>query len=84
MKLLTLNFLTCAVKSCKTQPSSFPLHPRDAELVIEESDINLPFLQNILPRLMWTELGVICKEVRVSQTPLLAHLCCARLSGQKW
>lgn len=63
MKVLTLNFLTCAIKTCKTQASSFPLHPKDSELEIVEADINLPFLKNILPRLMWEELRVICKEV---------------------
>jgi multifunctional methyltransferase subunit TRM112 len=64
MKLLTLNFLTCAIKTCKTNPASFPLHPRDSELEIQEADINLPFLKNILPRLMWEEIRTICKEVR--------------------
>jgi multifunctional methyltransferase subunit TRM112 len=63
MKLLTLNFLTCAIKTCKTNPLSFPLHPRDAELEIQEADINLPFLKNILPRLMWEEIRVIAREV---------------------
>lgn len=63
MKLLTLNFLTCAVKTCKTQAASFPLHPQDSELEIVEADMNLPFLRNILPRLMWEELRTICKEV---------------------
>jgi multifunctional methyltransferase subunit TRM112 len=63
MKLLTLNFLTCAIKTCKTNPASFPLHPRDAELEIVEADVNLPFLKNILPRLMWEELRGICKEI---------------------
>lgn len=64
MKLLTLNFLTCAIKTCKTNPLSFPLHPRDAELEIQEADLNLPFLKNILPRLMWDEICVIAQEVR--------------------
>ena len=64
MKLITLNFLTCSVKTCKTNVASFPLHPRDAELEILEADINLPFLTNILPRLMWPELRTICGEVR--------------------
>jgi multifunctional methyltransferase subunit TRM112 len=64
MKLLTLNFLTCAIKTCKTNPASFPLHPRDAELEIVEADVNLAFLKNILPRLMWNELRGICSEVR--------------------
>ena len=64
MKLLTLNFLTCAIKTCKTNPASFPLHPRDAELEIVEADVNLAFLKNILPRIMWDELRGICSEVR--------------------
>lgn len=68
MKLLTLNFLTCAIKTCKTNPASFPLHPRDAELEIVEGDINLPFLKNILPRLMWEELKTICSEVCIRST----------------
>ena len=68
MKLLTLNFLTCAIKTCKTQSTSFPLHPRDAELEIQESDVNLPFLKNILPRLMWDDLRTISKEVRLHRT----------------
>jgi multifunctional methyltransferase subunit TRM112 len=63
MKLLTLNFLTCAIKTCKTNPLSFPLHPRDAELEIQEAEINLRFLKNILPRLMWEEIRVIAREV---------------------
>jgi len=69
MKLLTLNFLTCAIKACKTSPASFPLHPRDAELEIVETDFNLPFLKNILPRLMWDELRTIASEVRPSPHP---------------
>ena len=64
MKLLTLNFLTCAIKACKSSPTSFPLPPREAELAIIESDINLPFLKNILPRLMWEEMRGIAAEVR--------------------
>ncbi|PSN60398.1 Trm112p-domain-containing protein [Corynespora cassiicola Philippines] len=69
MKLLTLNFLTCAIKSCKTSPASFPLHPRDAELEIVEADFNLAFLQNILPRLMWEELRGIAKELGLPDLP---------------
>lgn len=64
MKILTLNFLTCAIKSCKTSPNSFPLHPRDAELATSELPYNPIFIRNILPRLHWeatlttaTELG---------------------------
>ncbi|KAF1964993.1 Trm112p-domain-containing protein [Bimuria novae-zelandiae CBS 107.79] len=69
MKLLTLNFLTCAIKACKSSPASFPLHPRDVELEIVESDINLPFLKNILPRLMWAELRTIAAELGLPELP---------------
>ncbi|KAK7179726.1 adomet-dependent trna methyltransferase complex subunit [Paraphaeosphaeria sporulosa] len=64
MKLITLNFVTCALKSCKSSPASFPLHPRDATLEVIETDLNLAFLKNILPRLEWNELCVITAEVR--------------------
>ncbi|KAF2259846.1 Trm112p-domain-containing protein [Lojkania enalia] len=69
MKLLTLNFLTCAIKTCKTSPSSFPLHPQDAELEIVESDVNMAFLRNILPRLMWEELRGITRELGLPELP---------------
>ena len=65
MKLLTLNFLTCARRDCKTSPDAFPLHPREAELEIVETEINLKFLANILPRVEWEALRKICEEVRV-------------------
>ncbi len=38
MKILTVNFLTCAIKKCKSSPLSFPLHFKDAELVVERGD----------------------------------------------
>ena len=66
MKLLTLNFLTCARKSCKTSTAAFPLHPREAELEIVETEINPKFLVNILPRVEWDALKTICQEVRPS------------------
>ncbi|KAI4642377.1 hypothetical protein J4E93_007525 [Alternaria ventricosa] len=72
MKLLTLNFLTCAIKTCKTNPASFPLHPRDAELEIVEADVNLAFLKNILSRIMWDELRGICSELGLSELPATA------------
>lgn len=76
MKLLTLNFLTCAIKTCKTSTASFPLHPRDAELEIVEAELNLKFLENILPRLMWDELRVVAEEVCPKQPILLDKVKC--------
>ncbi|KAH7131942.1 hypothetical protein B0J11DRAFT_520398 [Dendryphion nanum] len=69
MKLLTLNFLTCALKSCKSSPASFPLHPRDAVLEITESEPNIAFLRNILPRLMWEELRGLASELGLPELP---------------
>lgn len=63
MKVLTVNFLTCAVKACKTAPTSFPLHFRDAVLEKIESDFNPKFLQNILTRVDWSALRATATEV---------------------
>ena len=64
MKLLTLNFLTCARKSCKSSPAAFPLHPQEAELERIEIELNPPFITNILPRLEWDAMKTVSQEVR--------------------
>ena len=63
MKILTANFITCAVKACKTSPQSFPLHFRDAELEQQEMDFNPLFLRNILARIDWPALKQTASEV---------------------
>ena len=63
MKILTTSFLTCAVKSCKSSPASFPLHYRDVELEVIEMAYNPAFLQGILPRLDWDAVRVTAGEV---------------------
>ena len=63
MKVLTLNFLTCAVKACKSSSTSFPLHPKDAELVSEDLPTNAKLLANLLPRLDWEALSIVSAEV---------------------
>ena len=69
MKVLTLNFLTCARKSCKSSAASFPLHPRDAELEALDVHFNLLLLQNLLPRLEWPALVSICNELGLPGLP---------------
>ncbi|KAF1987721.1 Trm112p-domain-containing protein [Aulographum hederae CBS 113979] len=79
MKLLTLNFLTCARRTCKSSPLSFPLHPCDAELEIADVDFSLDFLRNILPRLEWDAMVALCSELSL---PLSATVpAAAELSG---
>lgn len=65
MKLLTLNFLTCAVKSCKSTSASFPLHPKDCELVSDTLKSDPKLLFNILPRLDWSALSTTASEVHI-------------------
>ncbi|KAF4585455.1 Multifunctional methyltransferase subunit trm112 [Ophiocordyceps camponoti-floridani] len=69
MKVLTLNFLTCAVKACKTSSASYPLHPRDAELVQDDIDINPEMLVNLLPRLDWAALRETASELGFPDLP---------------
>ncbi|KAF2752781.1 Trm112p-domain-containing protein [Pseudovirgaria hyperparasitica] len=67
MKILTLNFLMCARKACKSSSDAFPLHPRDVELEIVETDINPLFIRNILPRVEWAALRAMCNELGLPQ-----------------
>lgn len=64
MKVLTANFVTCAVKTCKSSPTSFPLHFHDAELEQQEVEYSTQFMTNILPRIEWDALRVTALEVR--------------------
>ena len=66
MKILTLNFLTCARKTCKSSPAAFPLHPKEAELEQVELEINPLFIKNILPKLDWEAMKQLTQEVRRS------------------
>ncbi|KAI9838779.1 MAG: hypothetical protein M1838_004494 [Thelocarpon superellum] len=70
MKILTLNFLTCAVKRCKASPQAFPLHCKDAELEHQELDFNPAFLYNILPRVEWDALRVTAAELGITNLPV--------------
>ncbi|OCK75914.1 Trm112p-domain-containing protein [Lepidopterella palustris CBS 459.81] len=72
MKILTLNFLTCARKACKAEPAAFPLHPRDAELEIVEAELNTEFLRNVLPRVEWEALRVVTEELGLPSLPNVA------------
>ncbi|EMR90962.1 hypothetical protein BOTCAL_0182g00150 [Botryotinia calthae] len=69
MKLLTLNFLTCAVKACKSTSASFPLHPKECSLVSNDIPLNTALLLNILPRIDWKALCVIASELSFPALP---------------
>ena len=69
MKILTANFLTCAVKACKASTAAFPLHFRDAELERAEMDYNPLFLRNLLPRVEWDALRSTAAELGFTNLP---------------
>ncbi|KAL0637738.1 hypothetical protein Q9L58_003298 [Maublancomyces gigas] len=69
MKILTSNYITCAVKACKSSTLSFPLHFQDAELVQEEVDFNAEFIVGILPRIEWDALIVTAAELGFTNLP---------------
>ncbi|KAG9246143.1 hypothetical protein BJ878DRAFT_498204 [Calycina marina] len=69
MKVLTLNFLTCAVKACKSTSTSFPLHPKDCEMVSDTIEPNPKLLYNILPRVNWTALLTTVAELGFPELP---------------
>ncbi|KAI9870806.1 MAG: hypothetical protein M1830_003788, partial [Pleopsidium flavum] len=69
MKILTTNFLTCALKTCKTSPLSYPLHFKDAELVQQELEYNPTFIVNILPRVDWDALKITAGELGFTTLP---------------
>ncbi|PSS22755.1 hypothetical protein M430DRAFT_64477 [Amorphotheca resinae ATCC 22711] len=69
MKVLTLNFLTCAVKACKSTSAAFPLHPKDCELVSDTLEANPKLLFNILPRIDWNALIITASELGFPTLP---------------
>ncbi|KAL2864540.1 RNA methylation protein TRM112 [Aspergillus lucknowensis] len=69
MKLLTANFLVCAVKSCKGSPAAFPLHLRDVELELQDVDFQPEFIRNIIPRVDWDGLNQMANELNFTNIP---------------
>ncbi|OAA77423.1 putative protein family UPF0434/Trm112 [Akanthomyces lecanii RCEF 1005] len=69
MKVLSLNFVNCAAKACKATSESFPLHPKDAELVQDEIELNPAMIINVLPRLDWAALRTTSSELGFPELP---------------
>ncbi|MBE3043601.1 hypothetical protein IMZ48_13735 [Candidatus Bathyarchaeota archaeon] len=70
MRVLNLNFLSCAVKACKSTNKCFPLHPKGVELAQDdEVEYKPEILASILPRLDWEALRTTCREVSLQHAP---------------
>ncbi|KAG5437532.1 hypothetical protein PCANB_000960 [Pneumocystis canis] len=61
MKLLTANFLQCAVKKCQSNALGFPLKFQDVKIIQQEHDFNPEFLVNIFYH--WPGLILTLKEL---------------------
>lgn len=83
MKVITANFVTCAVKECKTSAASFPLHFHDAELEMQELDFQPEFIRNVIPRIDWEALRVTANEV-FSLPAELSHFCLQANQSPSW
>lgn len=81
MKLLTLNFLTCARKTCKSSAASFPLHPKEAELEQVEIEMNPLLVKNMLPRLDWEAMKTLTTEVPAPYDACVTYLTNATCSS---
>ncbi|ODQ79710.1 hypothetical protein BABINDRAFT_161423 [Babjeviella inositovora NRRL Y-12698] len=69
MKLLTTNFVKCAVKACDSSADSFPLKYEDVQLVQEEQDFNPEFIANMLERLDWAALLKVAADLGNTSLP---------------
>lgn len=69
MKLLTSNFLTCAVKQCNGHADAYPLHFQNCTLAIDQIEFNPSFIVNIMPRIEWRALLAVCAELGNNSLP---------------
>lgn len=63
MKLLTTNFVQCAVQLCNALAEAFPLLYSETELAQEPQDFKPQFVAGILDRLDWNALLQVAAEL---------------------
>lgn len=69
MKLLTSNFLTCAVKQCRGHADAYPLRFKDCTLTTTASEFNPTFILGIMPRIEWPALIAVCADLGNTSLP---------------
>lgn len=69
MKLLTTNFVKCAIKTCDSSTSSFPLKYSNCELQQIEQDFQPEFILNILDRVQWDALVKVLANLGNNSLP---------------
>ena len=63
MKFITTNFVKCAIKTCQSSTSSFPLKFEECQLVQEELEFNPEFISHILERLDWAAIVQVARDL---------------------
>lgn len=63
MKVLTTNFVQCAVRDCAKAGKAYPLHFSNCELAQQEAEFNPEFIINILPKIEWSVLVQTANEL---------------------
>lgn len=66
MRILTHNMVTCLIKNC---PQKFPLSINAKKVEVVESEINIEFLKNLLPKLDWNALVSASKDLKIENFP---------------
>lgn len=69
MKLLTTNFVQCAVKSCARTTEAFPLKYDECELVHEDLDFDPQFVKNIMLKIDWEALLSVANDLGNTSLP---------------
>ena len=69
MKLLTTNFVQCAVKSCSSSSNCFPLHFTECELVHEDLEFDEDFIKNVMVKIDWPALLSVTRDIGHNSLP---------------
>lgn len=69
MKLLTTNFVQCAVPGCARSTAAFPLQFSDCELVRQDLEFDPQFVLNVVGKLDWQALLAVAAELGNTDLP---------------
>lgn len=63
MKVLTTNFVQCAVPSCQRSSHAFPLKYKNCVVMRREIDLDPEFVTNILGKLDWAAILAVAADL---------------------
>lgn len=69
MKLLTTNFVQCAVKSCAGSSNCFPLRYEECELVHQDVEFDPDFVKSIMAKIDWPALLSVTHDLGNTSLP---------------